>query len=122
MFTTKNLTRGADRLSLNFRFRKGGKELDNKALLDLDRVVNFITDLKLSGQNLLLFGFADDGQNSDMNLSLSKERGMVVADQLTRRGVTPIVITGFGSNLPVASSATEEGRDKNRRVELWLRK
>ena len=118
----KNLTRGADRLSLNFRFRKGGKELDNKALLDLDRVVNFITDLKLSGQNLLLFGFADDGQNSDMNLSLSKERGMVVADQLTRRGVTPIVITGFGSNLPVASSATEEGRDKNRRVELWLRK
>ena len=35
----KQLTKGAERLSLNFRFRRGGKDLDNKARLDLDRVV-----------------------------------------------------------------------------------
>lgn len=118
----KNLTRGADRLSLNLRFRKGGKELDNKALLDLDRVINFITDLKLSGQNLLLFGFADDGQTSESNLGLSKERATAVADHFARRGVKPTVVTGFGASLPVASSATEDGQDKNRRVEVWLRR
>lgn len=118
----KNLTKEADRLSLNFRFQKGGKELDNKALTDLDRVVNFITELKLSGQNLLLFGFADDGQNDKTNLNLSKERAMAVADQLTRRGIKPMIVTGFGASLPVASATTEEGREKNRRVELWLKK
>jgi len=53
------LTTGADRLSLNFRFRPGGSELDNKALVDLDRVVTFLTDLHYTGQNILFFGFAD---------------------------------------------------------------
>jgi phosphate transport system substrate-binding protein len=118
----KNLTNGAERLSLNFRFHKGGKELDNKARLDLDRVVDFVTELKLTGQNLLLFGFADDAAGDDQNLALSKERATLVAEQFKRRGVMPAVIDGFGSWLPVASNATEEGKEKNRRVEIWLRK
>src|SRR5262249_33379608 len=48
----KQLTNGAERVSLNFRFRRGGKELDNKARLDLDRVVTFVADLKFTGQNI----------------------------------------------------------------------
>lgn len=63
---------------------------------------------------LMLLMFADDGQNSQTNLNLSKERALIVANHLTRRGVKPTVVTGFGSNLPVVSRATEEGREKNR--------
>jgi phosphate transport system substrate-binding protein len=118
----KRLTEGAERLSLNLRFRKGGKDLDNKARLDLDRVVNFISDLKFTGQNILLFGFADDGDAIEIDLSLSQERAQLVAEQFKRRGLTPLVITGFGNSIPVASSFTEEGKEKNRRVELWLKK
>src|SRR5215467_2460282 len=118
----KHLTERAERLSLNLRFRRGGKDLDNKARLDLDRVVNFITDLKFTGQNILLFGFADDGTGNDVNLELSKERAQLVAEQFKRRGLTPLVVTGFGDSIPVASSLTEEGKEKNRRVELWLKK
>src|SRR5262249_26856582 len=70
----KRLTTGAERLSLNSRFHKGGKELDSKARLDLDRVVTFITDLRYSGQNILLLGFADDGNGSSDNVELSKRR------------------------------------------------
>lgn len=116
------LTKGAERLSLNFRFRKGGKDLDNKAQLDLDRVVDFVASLNLTGQNLLLFGFADDGSASEVSLALSKERALAVAEQFKRRGVVPAVVTGFGFQLPIASSATEDGKDKNRRVEVWLKK
>lgn len=118
----KRLTEGAERLSLNLRFRKGGKDLDNKARLDLDRVVNFITDLKFTGQNILLFGFADDGIGNDTNLELSKERAQLVAEQFKRRGLTPRVVAGFGDSIAVASNLTEEGKEKNRRVELWLKK
>jgi phosphate binding protein len=118
----RQLTNGAERMSLNFRFHKGGRELDNKARLDLDRVVGFVTDLKFTGQNILLFGFADDEVDDNVNLELSKERALLVAEQFKRRGLTPVVVTGFGSMIPVASSSTEEGREKNRRVELWLRK
>jgi len=116
----KRLTDGAERVSLNFRFRRGGKDLDNKARLDLDRVVTFIADLKFTGQNILLFGFADDGLGND--LEISKERAQLVAEQFKRRGISPEVVTGFGALIPVASSATEEGKEKNRRVELWLKK
>jgi len=118
----KRLTEGAERLSLNLRFRKGGKDLDNKARLDLDRVVNFITDLKFTGQNILLFGFADDESGNEVNLALSKDRAQLVAEQFKRRGLVPLVVTGFGDSIPVASSLTEEGKEKNRRVELWLKK
>jgi len=45
-----------------------------------------------------------------------------VAEQFKRRGLTPLVVTGFGDSIPVASSLTEEGKEKNRRVELWLKK
>ena len=118
----KLLTSGAERLSLNFRFQKGGKELDNKARLDLDRVVDFVSDLKLSGQNLLLFGFADDSVAGEQNLALSIERAGVVAEQFKRRGIAPAVIDGFGSWMPVASNSTEDGKERNRRVEVWLRR
>jgi phosphate transport system substrate-binding protein len=116
----KRLTNGAERVSLDFRFRRGGKDLDNKARLDLDRVVSFIADLKFSGTNILLLGFADDGMGND--LEISKERAELVAEQFKRRGIDPAVVTGFGALIPVASSSTEEGKEKNRRVELWLKK
>lgn len=118
----RRLTEGAERLSLNLRFRRGGKDLDNKARLDLDRVVSFITDLKFTGENILLFGFADDGVGNELNVQLSKQRAQLVAEQFKRRGLSPAVVTGFGATIPVASSVTEEGKEKNRRVELWLKK
>lgn len=55
-------------------------------------------------------------------MDLSKQRAQFVAEQFKRRGLTPAVVTGFGATIPVASSVTEEGKEKNRRVELWLKK
>ncbi len=109
-------------MSLNFRFRSGGKQLDSKARLDLDRVISFISDLKFSGQNILLLGFADDGVNQAANIELSRERAQLVADQFKLRGIAPAVVTGFGSEILVASSSTAEGKERNSRVELWLKR
>jgi phosphate transport system substrate-binding protein len=41
--------------------------------------------------------------------------------EFERRGLKPSVVVGFGSDLPVASNDTDDGRDKNRRVEVWLK-
>ena len=68
----KRLTAGAERLSLNFRFRTGSSVLDNKALPDLDRVSSFISDLKYGGNDVMLFGFADSTGTRDANCRLSK--------------------------------------------------
>ena len=49
-------------------------------------------------------------------------RAEAVAEELKRRGVVPKTVSGFGNYMPVASNATEDTREKNRRVELWLRR
>ena len=118
----RRLTTGAERLSLNFRFHKGGKELDSKARIDLDRVIEFISDLKYTGQNILLLGFATDANGGPANIELSKKRAELVAQQFKLRGITPAVVTGFGSEILVAQSSTEEGKERNSRVELWLKR
>lgn len=118
----KQLTQGAERLSLNFRFRTGKSDLDNKAIVDVDRVVTFIADLRYTGDKILLFGFADSTGTREGNNALSLNRAKIVEDQFIQRGLKPAVVRGFGSDLPVASNDTDEGREKNRRVEIWVKK
>jgi phosphate transport system substrate-binding protein len=118
----RGLTRSAERLSLNFRFRAGKTELDNKAKDDLDRVVTFLSDQHYSGNNVLLLGFADNKGSPTVNCDLSQKRADAVRDQFILRGVHPAATTGFCSELPVASNNTEDGREKNRRVEIWVKK
>jgi phosphate transport system substrate-binding protein len=118
----KQLTEGAERLSLNFRFRTGKSDLDNKAIVDVDRVVTFIADLHYTGNQILLFGFADSTGSREINRTLSLNRAKTVEDQFIPRGLRPGIVRGFGSDLPVASNDTEEGREKNRRVEIWVKK
>jgi phosphate transport system substrate-binding protein len=114
-------TEGADRLSLDFRFRTGHSDLDNKALVDLDRMAAFFGDLKHRGDDILLFGFSDSTGSRSTNMQLSRARAKAIKDQFEQRGLEPAVVEGFGPDLPVASNDTDDGREKNRRVEVWLR-
>ena len=118
----KLLTNGAQRLSLDFRFKTGKSDLDNKAVVDIDRVISFIADLKYTGDRIMLFGFADSTGRRDANNALSLNRARVVQDQFVQRGMKPVTVRGFGPDLPVASNETEDGREKNRRVEIWLKR
>ncbi|MBI3235304.1 MAG: OmpA family protein, partial [Bacteroidetes bacterium] len=55
------------------------------------------------------------------NLKLSKERAESVKRYLISKGVkNKINATGYGDTRPVAENDTEEGRQKNRRVELKI--
>jgi outer membrane protein OmpA-like peptidoglycan-associated protein len=56
-----------------------------------------------------------------VNLRLSRSRAAAVKTYLVEKlGITPerLMTSGFGDTRPVASNAMEEGRARNRRVEL----
>ena len=110
----------AKRLSLNLRFKKGSTELDNKSIRDLDRISSFV-DSKKTGKKIMLFGFTDNQGSQASNLKISKERAQAVAKDIEARGIQPLLVTSFGSAMPVANNDTDQGRDKNRRVEVWIR-
>src|SRR5262249_25531161 len=111
----------SDRLSVDFRFRSGSSELDTKAVDDIKRVASTM-GTQFSGRGMMLIGFADNTGNPARNLALSKERAQAVEAQMKQQGITPVLVTGFGQELPVADNSTPAGREKNRRVEVWLRK
>ncbi len=113
------LSRTGKRLSLDFRFRTSSAELDNRGLRDLDRLLAFLRE---SGQSrLVLVGFSDGRGSPGQNARLSLERAKKIADELSQRGVRAVELEAMGSELPVASNDSDTGREKNRRVEVWLR-
>ena len=115
------LIAGAQRLSLNFRFRPGSTELDNRALVDLDRVSGFLSNPAHQHGGIILCGFADSLGKADANAELASSRADAVAAEFKRRGMVPAAVSAFGATNPVASNKTEDGRQKNRRVEVWMR-
>jgi phosphate transport system substrate-binding protein len=117
----RQLTQNAERLSLDFRFQVGESEPDNKAQVDVNRVISLIADRKRAADKILLFGFADSIGSPAANQALSLSRAKIIEDQFVRRGLKPAAVRGFGSNLPVASNDNPDGREKNRRVEIWIR-
>ncbi|MEO0683040.1 MAG: OmpA family protein [Pseudomonadota bacterium] len=69
-----------------------------------------------------VIGHADAVGSDAYNQQLSERRARAVAGVLQRRGVDAarIETAGFGESRPVASNDTEEGRARNRRVEILV--
>lgn len=69
---------------------------------------------------VLVAGHTDNVGATDMNLTLSRQRSESVIAWLAGHGVEKarLVPAGFGDTRPVAPNTDEEGRQKNRRVDL----
>jgi outer membrane protein OmpA-like peptidoglycan-associated protein len=69
-----------------------------------------------------VYGHTDSTGSDQYNQALSEGRARTVANYLTMQGVsgTRIRSQGFGETMPVADNTTEEGRRRNRRVEIKI--
>ncbi|MEV4682674.1 OmpA family protein [Streptomyces kurssanovii] len=74
-----------------------------------------------NAKKIRVFGFTDDLGSEAHGDKLSKERAdavhSVLSQQLSAEGIT-YEIRGYGEDYPIASNTSEEGRRKNRRVEV----
>ncbi|MPY38000.1 OmpA family protein [Streptomyces adustus] len=76
---------------------------------------------KQNATNVRVFGFTDNLGSSAHGDVLSKQRANAVQDVLSQDLNDPNVtfeVRGYGEQYPISSNATEEGRKKNRRVEV----
>ena len=77
--------------------------------------------LKAAGDfRIEVAGHTDNVGTPEANLKLSQERAQAVMAALTERGIKAERLTakGYGQTAPIADNRTEDGRAKNRRVEL----
>ncbi|MEV4439241.1 OmpA family protein [Streptomyces sp. NPDC049577] len=68
-----------------------------------------------------VFGFTDNLGSAEHGVALSKQRADAVQRELARdlgSSAVSYQIRGYGEQYPISDNATEEGRRKNRRVEI----
>lgn len=103
-----------------FDFNKATIKPESRS--SLDEIGKFLKDSP--AQNIYVIGHTDNVGGFDFNMQLSKARAAAVVAGLTRSyGIQAarMVASGVGLQAPVASNVSEEGRAKNRRVELLPR-
>ena len=113
------------KLPATLLFKAGSATIENEdALLFLKRIALIIEELPNEMQ-ISVQGHTDDtGPGRDTpykdNWELSSARAISVLHELLLDGVAPqrISAAGYGEHQPVATNATNSGREKNRRVEL----
>jgi len=74
------------------------------------------------GISIEISGHTSSEGDIERNLTLSLKRAEAVKSYLTKRGIADgrILTIGHGSDVPLADNATEEGRQKNRRIEFRI--
>ena len=113
-----------DRLSSTFRFRTGSSQLDQRAPLDMERLTEHLKDAP-EGTKVLFVGFTDSVGTYRNNQNLSERRAAAVMNKLidVSGGVlnnVQMASTGFGEIVPSACNINDQGREINRRVEVWV--
>jgi len=101
-------------------FAYNQSELTPTAKSQLDSVMGKLEDADVA--SIKVIGHTDSQGSDAYNQTLSQRRASSVAEYLLSQGVAPNKVTseGKGESQPVADNETEEGRAKNRRVELHV--
>ncbi|ENM5826362.1 hypothetical protein CGT94_00150 [Vibrio metoecus] len=101
-------------------FATASAELKPATVKKLDKIVGYLNQYPQAKVEVV--GHTDSTGSDAYNQKLSERRAQAVAKALEAQGIdaSRISAKGLGESSPIASNATAEGREKNRRVELVI--
>lgn len=102
----------------NIYFTSGSSRLDSKSEPLLNSLADIIS--RCPGLVIEVGGHTDSVGSDALNLRLSKSRAGSVTSYLLSKGLEKdtIVSKGYGESMPLAANDTNEGRQKNRRIDF----
>lgn len=103
-------------LYINFDTGKSAVKAESKPIIEqIVQMLKENSDLKLGVE-----GHTDNVGNPKSNKTLSEERAKSVVAAIVDHGISSerLSASGYGQDKPIADNGTEDGRAKNRRVEL----
>lgn len=113
----------AKQLSLNslYLFNTNESKIKAAAKKELDEIID---ELNTNPNfNLVINGHTDSTGNKKLNQKLSEDRAEAIKNYFVTKSPqlkTKITTNGYADDFPVASNFTDEGREKNRRVEVFF--
>lgn len=102
-------------------FNYGSSKLSSQARQTLDRVLELLK--QVPNANFEIEGYTDNMGSDEYNMRLSRARAIAVRLYLLEREIPPerLSVNGYGEEKPKSANDTEEGRQRNRRVEFRLK-
>ena len=108
-------------IPLNIEFDIDRSEIQPKYDLDIAKVADFLREHPAS--TAVIEGHSDNVGSEQHNLDLSQQRAESVVNYLVDKfGIerSRLSAKGYGMTQPIADNATEEGKQKNRRIEAVI--
>ncbi len=103
----------------NIFFENGHHYLLPESYIELNKLAQYLMKNPLI--QIQINGHSDNGGLKFKNQKISELRAREVFEYLIKKGVqNKLYFKGFGSSQPIASNDTDEGKAKNRRVELEI--
>lgn len=108
-------------VALDVHFATGKSEILQESRPLIGEIATML--LKHGGLRVGVEGHTDNTGTPATNKTLSEARARSVVDAIVAAGISPdrLDAVGFGQDRPVADNRTDEGRAKNRRVEIVKR-
>ena len=103
-----------------YHLKKSSSGIEDRGLDQLDSSIQKYITAPESYTKIIVLGFTDNRGTKLKNVKLGLKRAEGLKALLVKKGIPAekISIASFGSELPIGSNETEEGRYRNRRVEL----
>lgn len=111
---------GTSAVLQNIFFDVDKYDLKDKSVTELRKILRFLKENP--SVRVEISGHTDNTGSPSYNVQLSERRAQSVNNYLVENGVSAERLTrkGYGSQLPIAPNDSEEGRQKNRRIEFKI--
>lgn len=107
------------RIIIQFPFREASKDIEPEAEAYFEKLAHRI---ETTGETIRIVGHTDSIGTAAANLKLGLARAHYIEKILLAQGLPPskIAVQSKGETEPITDNSTEEGRKRNRRVEIWI--
>jgi outer membrane protein OmpA-like peptidoglycan-associated protein len=113
-------TEGSIAVLNNIFFDLDKYELKEKSTPELQKLIRFLNGNP--SVRVEIGGHTDNSGSDEYNRQLSEKRALSVYSYLNKYGIDKkrLLLKGYGPDQPIASNDSEEGRQRNRRIEFRI--
>jgi phosphate transport system substrate-binding protein len=114
-------TRGAERLPVELHFQPDALVFDDATHATAQHLAISLRGRLADGATVILVGHADYTGEVAKNRAIGLRRALAARAALEALGVFGLEVESAGEQCPVSDNQTDAGRERNRRVEIWVR-